>query len=255
MFHAAFEPLNSRRSYTGMRIILFCISALLLSSCDQLGSIIESGPAGTGAPPLKSQIAAGIREALVVGTRETVKQTSQVNGFYQNPKIRIPFPPEAEKVAQTARDIGLGNRVDQFVETLNRGAERAAEKATPIFMDAIKQMSIQDVYEIWRGDNDAATQYLRRSTRNQLKQEFRPVIKGALDQVDVTRYWNPIITAYNRLPHSQKVNPDLDEYVLNETLDGLFKMIAQEEAKIRENPQARVTDLLERVFGYLDRST
>lgn len=235
-----------------MRKLSAILLVLIFTSCDQLGDIVSSYP--TSGPPTKNEIAAGIREALTVGARNAVQQTSQENGFYGNSLIRIPFPPEAEKVATTARDLGLGNQVDKFVETMNHGAEKAAEKAAPIFVDAIKQMTLQDVYEIWRGEDDAATQYLRQTTMNRLEQEFRPVINQSLDQVELTRYWNPLITTYNRLPLSNKINPDLDEYVLNEALDGLFLVIADEEAKIRENPQARVTELLEKVFGYLDKN-
>ncbi|HCQ17292.1 MAG TPA: DUF4197 domain-containing protein, partial [Cryomorphaceae bacterium] len=169
---------------------------------------------------------------------------------YGNSLIRIPFPPEAAKVEQTVRDLGLDKQVDQFVETLNHGAEEAAEKATPIFVDAIRQMTLQDVYDIWQGEKDAATRYLQQNTQARLISEFRPVIKQALDEVEITRYWNPIITTYNKLPLTNKLNPNLDEYVLDRTLSGLFTVLAQEEEKIREDPAARVTALLKKVFGY-----
>ncbi len=234
-----------------MKKLSILFLSLVLSGCDQLGELGTQFP--TSGPPTKAEIAQGIREALVVGTKNTVAQTSQVNGFYGNSLIRIPFPPEAKKVEETARDLGLDKQVDNFIMTMNRGAEKAAEKATPIFVNAIKQMTIQDVYDIWRGEDDAATQYLRKTTMTQLKQEFRPVIVSTLDQVELTKYWNPLVTAYNRLPLGDKVNPDLDEYVLDETLNGLFAVIALEEEKIREDPQARVTEILEKVFGYIDQ--
>lgn len=222
---------------------------LTLMACDQLLDLAQGAGTVMG-EPTESEIAAGIREALVVGAQNTVALTSRQDGFFKNSLIKIPFPPEAAKVEKAARDIGLNKQVDEFVMTLNRGAEKASQKATPIFVNAIKQMTLNDVYNIWRGEKDAATQYLQRTTRPQLKSAFRPVIKNSLDQVDVTKYWNPIISNYNKIPFVQKLNPDLDEYVLDRSLDGLFTMIAQEEAKIREDPMARVSELLKKVFGY-----
>lgn len=234
-----------------MRVLIILFPLLILTSCDQLGAVLESAGTSTG-PPTKAEIAEGIREALIVGARNTVAQTSQTNGFLNNPLIRIPFPPEAQKVEETARNLGLNRQVDQFIETMNHGAEEATKRATPIFVNAIRQMTLRDVYDIWRGPNDAATQYLERTTKEQLKNEFRPVIQSALDKVELTRYWTPLADNYNRLPLVQKVNPDLNEYVLNETLKGLFVVIAQEETRIRENPEARVSEILRKVFGYLD---
>jgi len=236
-----------------MRYLLSLIIVIGLTSCDQLAEIAESYPTST--QPTKQEIANGLREALRIGAQNSVDQVSKNNGFFGDPAIKIPFPPEAEKVAKTARDLGLGKQVDQFIETMNHGAERAAQRATPIFVDAIKQLTIRDVYDIWRGDDHAATEYLRKTTSQSLKNEFRPEIKTALNQVELTRYWNPLISAYNSLPlQREKVNPNLDEYVLERTLDGLFLKIAEEEEKIRENPQARVTQLLRKVFGYLDEN-
>lgn len=242
------DKIYSMRSAT---IFLLAIG-LVFSSCDQLAGVIGEVPTNTGTPPTKSEIASGIREALIVGARNSIEKTSKTNGFYGNNLIKIPFPPEAQQVEKTARDLGLDKQVDNFVETLNRGAEQASAKAQPIFVNAIKKMTLQDVYDIWRGSDDAATQYLRKTTLNELKQEFRPVIKSTLNQVELTKHWNPLVTAYNRLPMGEKVNPDLDEYVLEESLDGLFLMIAKEEEKIRENPRARTSEILEKVFGYLD---
>lgn len=233
-----------------LKLIITFLSIFTLSSCDELGAVLESAGTGTTGPPTKSEIAEGIREALIVGTQNTIAQTSKTNGFLNNSLIRIPFPPEAQKVEEAARNLGLDRQVDQFIETMNHGAEKASEKATPIFVNAIKQMTLEDVYDIWRGEDDAATKYLRKTTETQLKSEFRPVIKNSLDQVDLTKYWNPLISNYNKIPFVEKVNPNLDEYVLEEAMEGLFLVIAQEEEKIRENPQARVTEILRRVFGY-----
>lgn len=232
-----------------MRVYFAICAVMVLTSCDQLNAVLET--AGTTAtPPTESEIANGIKEALIVGARNSIAQTSQNNGFLNNSLIKIPFPPEAKKVEETARNLGLGSQVDQFVETMNHGAEQASAKATTIFIGAIQKMTLQDVYNIWRGDNDAATQYLKKTTLNQLSSEFRPVINTALDKVELTKYWSPLADNYNKIPFVQKVNPNLDEYVLQETLDGLFLVIAQEEVKIRQDPAARVSDILKRVFGY-----
>ncbi len=231
-----------------MRILFYSLLALTLLSCDQLNTLAQN--AGTALPPSESEISNGIREALIVGAKNAINETSKKNGFLNNSLIKIPFPAEAQKVEKAARDLGLDAQVDQFIETMNHGAEQASAKATDIFISSIKQMTLQDVYDIWRGDNDAATQYLIRTTSDRLRSEFRPIIKQSLDKVQVTKYWSPLVDNYNKIPFVTKVNPDLDEYVLEETLEGLFVVIAQEEAAIRENPQARVSEILQRVFGY-----
>lgn len=231
------------------KTILLALAVLLSTSCDEL-SYLVSTPSTSSGPPTSSEIGAGLKEALIIGAQNSVSQTSVENGFYGNSLIKIPFPPEAKKVADKAREFGFDKQVDQFVETMNHGAEKAAAKATPIFVDAIKGMSFQDVYQIWQGGDDAATQYLRDNTMTQLKGEFKPVIHDALEQVEITRYWNPLINTYNQIPFVSKLNPDLEDYVLEETLNGLFTTLALEEAAIREDPAARVTDLLKRVFGY-----
>lgn len=230
------------------KILLLFIVMSLSSACDTLFHIAQQGMAMT--EPSESEIKAGIKEALKVGIEAAVKRSSQKNGFYNNPLIHIPFPPEAERAAKTLRDLGMGKLIDDFEETLNHGAEQASAKASPIFIEAIQNMSLQDVYGIWKGDEDAATQYLKRNTNAQLKAAFKPVIDRSLAQVEITKYWSPIANNYNRIPLVKPVNPDLSDYVLQETLDGLFLLLAEEEAKIRRDPAARVSDILKRVFGW-----
>ena len=228
-------------------LLLICV-ILLSSACDELSGLVST--TGSQGPPTGSEISAGIKEALIIGAQNSVNFTSVEDGFYKNPEIRIPFPPEAIKVADKAREFGFGSQVDEFVETMNHGAEKASAKAAPIFTDAIKSMTISDVYEIWKGPENAATEYLRERTMEDLKLEFKPVIHDALEAVNITSYWNPLINTYNQIPFVTKLNPDLEDYVLTQTLDGLFLTLAKEEKKIRDDPAARVTDLLERVFGY-----
>lgn len=200
----------------------------------------------------KEQVIAGLKEALIKGITAGSADASKLNGYFKNPEIKIPFPPEVQQVEQKLRQIGLGNEVDKFVMTLNRGAENAAKEAKPIFIDAIRAMTIQDAWGILRGADDAATQYLIRTTSDRLTEKFKPVIKTSLDKVNATRYYGDLITTYNKIPFVEDVNPDLDDYATEKAIEGLFLLIAKEEEKIRENPLARTTDLLKKVFSAQD---
>ncbi len=202
----------------------------------------------TGAPVTQSEVTAGLRQALEVGIKNGAGQASQTDGYYRNSLIRIPFPQDVQRVENTLRKVGLGNEVDKFILTLNRGAEDAAKSAVPIFVSAIKQMTIQDAWGILKGDKDAATQYLKRTTSSQLRDAFMPVMQRSLDKTNATKYYADLVNQYNRIPLVQKVNPDLKEYATQKAIDGLFLLVAQEEANIRENPIARTTELLRRVF-------
>ena len=200
--------------------------------------------------PTDSEVIAGLKEALQVGSGNAGQTASKVDGFYKNAAIFIPFPPEAKVVEEKARQLGLGSQVDNFVKTLNRAAEEAAKEAAPIFIDAVKQMTIQDGWGILRGGDHAATNYLQTKTTDQLYVKFKPVVQRAIQKVQLTKYWEPIITTYNKIPFVTKMNPDLEDYTTRKAIDGLFYLVAQEEEKIRENPGARVTELLRKVFGY-----
>jgi hypothetical protein len=191
----------------------------------------------------------GIREALVNGTSESVKLVSVLNGYWGNPEIKIPFPQEAKEIESRLRSIGLGKKVDEFNVTMNRAAEQAAAEAKPIFIAAIKGMTIKDAVNIVRGSDNSATLYLQNTTTPELKNKFQPVIKTSLDNVNATKYWTELITLYNRIPLIKKLNPDLTGYVTDKAISGLFIMIAKEELKIRKDPVARTTELLKKVFG------
>ena len=193
--------------------------------------------------------AAGIREALVKGTGESVKIVSKVNGYFANPEIKIPFPQEAKDVEIKLRAIGLGSQVDEVIASLNRAAEDAAKSAEPVFVSAINGMSITDAINIVKGSNDAATVYLKKTTSPGLKEKFTPIIKTSLDKVEATRLWAEVIKQYNQIPFVKKQNPDLTAYVTDKAISGLFTMVAREEAKIRKDPAARATELLKKVFG------
>jgi hypothetical protein len=191
----------------------------------------------------------GIKEALVNGTGESVKQVSVLNGYWGNPEIKIPFPSEAKEMESKLRTIGMGKKVDEFNESMNRAAEKAANEAKPVFIAAIKGMTVRDAINIVKGSDNAATMYLKNNTSPELITKFQPIIKTSLDNVNATRYWTDLITTYNKIPLVKKINPDLNEYVTQKAIDGLFIMIAKEELKIRKDPMARTSDLLKKVFG------
>ncbi len=195
------------------------------------------------------EIGEGLKEALTNGVSKGSDLVSQLNGYYRNPEIKIPFPPEVKQVETRLRQIGLGGEVDKFIESLNRGAEDAAKEAKPIFVAAIKQMTIQDAWSILKGEQDAATQYLNRTTSPLLTDKFKPVIQNSLNKVNATKYYSDLVETYNKIPLVQKVNPNLDEYATEKAIQGLFVMIAKEEKNIRANPGARTTELLKKVFS------
>lgn len=197
----------------------------------------------------KNEVVSGLKEALVLGVTSAASKASRIDGFYKNPSIFIPWPPEAIQMKQMLEKIGLKPQVQKLILTLNRAAEESAKKAAPIFLKAVKELTIDDGFQILRGPNDAATAYLRRKTSGPLTKAFRPVVRSAMEKVEVTKYWNPLVTQYNRIPFMKKVDPNLENYVTERAVSGLFKLIAAEEGKIRKDPAARITDILRRVFG------
>jgi hypothetical protein len=202
-----------------------------------------------GEPGLSNdEVISGLKEALTVGTNNSSSLASKADGFYKNPAIMIPFPPEAMEMKKKLEKMGMKKQVDEFVMTLNRAAEEAAKDAAPVFTNAIKGMSVGDGFAILKGADSAATGYLKEKTSGELHDKFKPTVAAATKKVDVTKYWTPLVTTYNKLPGVTKQNPDLDEYVTQRALQGLFKMIAEEEKKIRKDPAARVTDILKKVF-------
>jgi hypothetical protein len=197
----------------------------------------------------ESDAASAIKEALNNGTKNSVDVVSKTDGYFKNTEIKIPFPSDAKVVETKLRSIGMGTQVDKVVLSINRAAETAAKDATSIFLSAITKMTINDAINIVKGDNNAATAYLKNNTSAELKKKFKPVIKKALDQVYATKYWSDIIKTYNKIPLVTKMNPDLADYVTGKAIEGLFIMIAKEELKIRKDPVARTTELLKKVFG------
>lgn len=197
----------------------------------------------------ESEITSGLKEALNKGIEKGVTQLSKPDGYFKDPQIKIPLPEEAKTVESKLRQLGQGQKVDDAIESINRAAEDAAMAAKDIFIDAIKSMDVKDAMGLLKGNDDAATRFLESSTRAQLIEKFKPIIKASLEKVGATKHWNTLFTSYNKLPMVTKVNPDLEEYATNKAIDGLFVQIAKEELEIRKNPGARVTDLLKKVFG------
>ena len=195
------------------------------------------------------EIIDGLKQALTLGAQKSAGKLSATDGFFKDAVVKILFPPEAQKVEKTLRSAGMGNMVDDAILRMNRAAEDASKSAAPIFVDAIKNMSVSDALGVLRGSDTAATSYLRKTTTPQLTSSFKPVIDASLQKTDATKYWKQVFDTYNKLPMVKKVNPDLSTYVTEKALTGLFYYVAQEEAKIRKDPAAQVTDILKKVFG------
>jgi hypothetical protein len=240
---------------------LIVAMTVIFSSCDELTSIAETATSAAGggasaAPTLTNdEVIAGLKEALTVGINKGSGLASATDGFFQNPTIKLPFPPDAQKVKDKAIDLGLQNKVDEFELTLNRAAEEATKEAGPIFIQAIKDMSIGDGFTILKGEDNAATNYLRDKTTSQLVSAFSPKVKTAIDKVQLTKYWTPLTKAYNTaniLTGGSDVNTDLNAFVTERAIKGLFLLIEKEEKNIRKDPLARATDILKKVFSFLD---
>jgi len=229
-----------------MKQLLFAALLFLFTGCDTVQQVLNN--ANTSGGLTSAEIASGLKEALMVGTQNSSNKLSALDGFFANAAIKILMPPEAQKVESTLRGIGLGSLVDKAVLSMNRAAEDAAKSAAPIFISAIKQMTITDAIGILKGGNNAATNYFKDKTTAALTQAFKPAINNALGKVSATKYWNDVFSAYNKFA-AKPVNTDLSGYVTGKAIDGIFFQVAQEEQNIRQNPAARVTDLLKKVFG------
>ena len=236
---------------------------MIFASCDELTSIAETatsvvgeGGGETAAPALTNEeVISGLKEALTVGINKGSGLASATDGFFKNPAIKLPFPPDAQKVKDKAIDLGLQNKVDQFELTLNRAAEEATKEAGPIFIQAIKDMSIGDGFTILKGEDNAATNYLRDKTTSKLVSAFSPKVKAAIDKVQLTKYWTPLTKAYNSaniLTGGSDVNTDLNAFVTERAIKGLFLLVEKEEKNIRKDPLARATDILKKVFSFID---
>ena len=229
-------------------LIAFSLTLGLLS-CETLSNL----PMSTTIT--QAEAAQGIREALDQGVGRGISLLNKEDGFFGNQAYKLFLPQEAGKIENTLRQIGMGSLVDKAILQINRSAEDAVGYARPIFLDAIKQMTIADAINIIKGPKDAATQYFREKTTSKLIAAFTPIIKGSLDKFSATKYYGDMISTYNNFPTTMnKLNPDLPSYVVDKAVSALFDQVAQEEANIRANPVARTTDILKKVFGWAARS-
>lgn len=231
------------------------VLALVATACAELG--IEPGAleqilvATRGAGPAldESTVVSGLKEALRVGTERSVSRTSREGGFWNDPLLRIALPDELESMGKALRAVGMGAQVDALELSMNRAAETASAEAKDVFWQAVRTMSISDAYEILNGPQDAATRYFRGRTESTLRERFSPIVERAMQEVGLYRAYDAVLSRYSALSLLGSPTVELDRYVTDETLDGLFTVLAQEEARIRTDPVARSTELLRRVFG------
>lgn len=234
------------------KLAIFIVAGgMLFAACKDLQKLAADGQKAMGstAPLSNADAVSGLKEALKLGANKAASSASQTDGFYKNPLIFIPFPPAAQKVKENAIKLGMTAQVTKFEETLNRAAEEAARSAAPVFINAITGMSLTDGLTILRGADTAATNYLRTKCTDSLLVRFRPIVASATQKVELTKYWNPLATAYNKIPLVTPINPDLDGYVCERGISGLFKLIGNEETNIRTNAAARTSEILRKVFG------
>lgn len=233
-----------------MRKIVLCFIIFQLYGCNELQQVVnqlpQSGTLGN------EKIANGLKQALNFGIEKQVSTLSSQDGFFKNELVKILLPEELKKVDKTLRDIGLSKLADEGLRILNNAAEDAVGEATPIFIEAVKNMSFTDAKNILLGPNNAATLYLEQQTNTQLYSKFNPIIEQSFKKVGADQVWNNLITKYNTLPFTNEVNPDLTDYVTQEALKGVYTMIAVEEKEIRTKVSSRTTDLLKNVFRLQD---
>ncbi len=214
-----------------------------------LDELLRQAGAGRARPLDEPTIVAGLKDALEVATGRTVAATSREDGFFGNPRIRIPLPDDFERAASGLRAVGLGRQVDELELTMNRAAERAGRDATPVFVTAIRQMSFADARAILSGGERAATRYFEARTHAELTTRFAPIVEQSMHQVGLLRLYDDVVALADALPLLALPSVDLEGYVTARALDGLFTVLGDEEARIREDPAARTTALLRRVFG------
>jgi len=236
-----------------MGSFLMLASCVMVSAQNSLLNDVKSaigGKGNSGSSLSNEDIVSGLKQALTLGAQKSADKLSAVDGFFKDAAVKILLPPEAQKVEKTLRNMGMGKMVDDAILSLNRAAEDASKSAAPIFVNAVKSMSIGDALGILRGPDTAATSYLKKTTTPDLTRAFKPVIDSSLKKTDATRYWKDVFETYNKLPTTfKKVDTDLSSYATQKAMDGIFYYVAVEEKNIRKDPAAQVTDILKKVFG------
>lgn len=226
-----------------------CAIVLSTNSCDVLAQLDPSVLDQISVPLTEKEAVDGLKEALMEGVFHAVEVGSASNGFWGNEQLQIPWPEEALKVKTTLEKAGFSNLTEQFEESMNHAAESATAKAKPVFTKAIKEMTVADALDLVRGEDNAATLYLKNKTESELKVAFEPVVEQAMGEGKVTELWSKLVTTYNKIPLTKDVNADLTGYITERTLNGVFLLVEEQEKEIRDNPAARVTETLKRVFG------
>ena len=235
-----------------MKKIILSIALFSLAGCAEMQQVLEQLPQQTGVLS-QAEMGNGLKEALNNGITKQVSKLTTTDGFFRNEAVKILLPEEIQKVDTKLRQLGMTKLADDGLKILNRAAEDAVKEATPIFVDAVKQMTFTDAKNILLGNESSATTYLQTSTSTALYGKFNPVIKNSFAKVGADKIWTQIITKYNSIPLVKKVNPDLTDYTTNKAMEGVFKMIALEEKDIRTNFSARTSDLLKKVFALQDK--
>jgi hypothetical protein len=232
--------------------ILVFVAIFSLTACAELQDVVNSLPQGGGSVLSNTDIAAGLRQALDLGIDKQVTKLTQKDGFFRNELVKITLPEELQKVDKGLRKIGLGSLADEGLKVLNRAAEDAVKEATPIFVNAVKEITFDDAKSILLGSDKAATDYLTTRTQTELYNKFQPVINNSFTKVGADKIWTNLISKYNAIPFTNSVNPNLTDYVTGEALKGVYTMIAVEEKEIRTKTSSRSTDLLKQVFALQD---
>lgn len=235
-----------------MKKIVLSLFAFSLFGCAEMQQVMEQLPQGTGILS-QAEIGNGLKEALNNGITKQVSKLTATDGFFKNEAVKILLPEELQTVDKKLRQIGMSKLADEGLKVINRAAEDAVKEATPIFVDAVKQMTFNDAKNILMGNESSATTYLQNTTSTALYAKFNPVIKNSYTKVGADKVWSQIITKYNSIPLVKKVNPDLTDYTTNKAMEGVFKMIAVEEKDIRTNLSSRSSDLLKKVFALQDK--
>lgn len=238
------------------RLYIILLGSFLMFGCttQQLQDAVSTILSGSSSDNItESEAAGGLQSALSQGLKVGIGLLSQQDGFLGNDLVKIPWPEQAKPIMDVMTKLGMQKQVDNVTTSLNRAAEKASGVAIEVFLTAVKQMTIQDAMGILLGGNGSATAYLKKTTTPMLTEKFRPIISTSLDQVNATKLWGEAITVYNKVPFVKPVNADLPGFVTEKALDGIFKMVEKEENKIRENPLARVGDLMKKVFGFADK--
>ena len=238
-----------------MRVILLILFGFLVNTMNAQINLNKLKRAATKAQEAitptslsKDEVTKGLKEALIVGATNSAVNASEEGGFNNNLLIKIRFPKDAEKMKTTLVKVGMKSQVDKFEHVLNEAAEDASNFAKDIFINAVKNMSINDAISILKGDDNAATTYLKNQTSEKLYSKFKPVVRSSIEKVNLTKYWSTLAARYNSMPLTKAVNTDLEDYVTQQTISGLFILIGEEEKNIRNNPKARVSEILKKVF-------